>query len=695
LTGTARHTPSQDMFSAMQCILETLQHPGLKSLKSYQAEMDHSLQSLVEDLGVPSRHVTLRGRWWRRNGGPLLVSLDDNSRIAAAIPKTWGGYDIIAPARKEHWRVRSGNAGRVQSQAMCFYPSLPDKGLTFRQLVQFSIGRLVSYLWLILITSALASLVSMAIPWGASWIFDELIPTGSQPMLFQLCGLLAAICLAGWLFGLARSFSILALQGRISGDIQVSIWDRLLKIPPSFFRKFGTGDLLLRATSAETITRMLSGNLLEIVFAGFFSFFYFFLLFHFSPVLTGVALLLLVVAALPLMSAVIKIPMQRQFFELEGNLSNRMLEMVRGIAKLRASAAEGRAFSEWNHSFRQRCILNYRIGLLDTLVGVWNSGFHLFSMLAIYSTVMVFLPAEQRPTTGSFIGFLFAYGAFLTSTLAMLNTSFSLLALVPIYERAKPLLTTQPERDSGGLKPPALRGEIAVENLCFGYGGSLEKVLDDVSFRVEPGEFVAIIGPSGAGKSTLLRLLLGFEKATSGTIAFDGLSLDSLDLKAFRAQLGVVLQDSRPLPGTILQNLSGTDRVDRKQIWEALEQAGLKTDVEHMPMGIHTFVAEGGGTLSGGQAQRLLIAKALIHQPRLLLFDEATSALDNKAQAIVTEHIATLKLTRLVVAHRLSTIARADRILVFEKGRLVQNGSYQQLMNQPGLFRQLARKQEL
>jgi ABC-type bacteriocin/lantibiotic exporter with double-glycine peptidase domain len=238
-----------------------------------------------------------------------------------------------------------------------------------------------------------------------------------------------------------------------------------------------------------------------------------------------------------------------------------------------------------------------------------------------------------------------------------------------------------------------LSGEIEVSHVSFRYDPEGPAILHDISFKARAGEFVAIVGPSGSGKSTLLRLLLGFETPASGAIYYDGHDLAALDITAVRRQLGVVLQSSRVIPGTIFENIVGSSSFSLDDAWTAASKAGLAEDIESMPMGMHTFLGEGTSTLSGGQRQRLLIARAIVSRPRIILFDEATSALDNRTQAIVTASLDQLQATRVVIAHRLSTIVNADRILVMHTGRIVQSGTYAQLLEESGPFVELAQRQ--
>jgi ABC-type bacteriocin/lantibiotic exporter with double-glycine peptidase domain len=301
----------------------------------------------------------------------------------------------------------------------------------------------------------------------------------------------------------------------------------------------------------------------------------------------------------------------------------------------------------------------------------------------------------QKLSTGQFLAFSSAFGMFTAAVLGLIETGLHSLSVIPMYERAKPILTEQVEAQGSGDVRINLKGGIEVSHVAFRYEQHGPLILDDVNLRVEPNEFLAIVGPSGSGKSTLLRILLAFEAPTEGGVFFDGQALSSLDVRVVRQQIGVVLQNSRVMAGDIYSNIVGSTGLGLEAARRAAQQAAFDRDIDAMPMGMHTVVAQGGGTLSGGQRQRLLIARALAPQPRILFFDEATSALDNITQAAVSESLEALRVTRVVIAHRLSTIQHADRIVVLERGRVVETGRFDELMQRGGLFRELAKRQML
>jgi ABC-type bacteriocin/lantibiotic exporter with double-glycine peptidase domain len=303
-------------------------------------------------------------------------------------------------------------------------------------------------------------------------------------------------------------------------------------------------------------------------------------------------------------------------------------------------------------------------------------------------------PARGSMSASSFLTFNTSVTMVLSSVTQLTGALLSAASALPLFEQIEPVLGEVPEVRGGSTVPGTLTGEIEARQLSFRYSGDGPLVLDDVSFRIAPGEFVAVVGASGCGKSTLLRMLIGFDRPTSGDVLYDGQNLASLDQAAVRRQCGVVLQNAQPFTGSILDCISGPEPCTLEEAWEAAGMAGLAEDIRRMPMGMHTVLSDGGGTVSGGQRQRLMIAQALVRRPRIILLDEATSALDNETQRIVIESTRTLQATRVVIAHRLSTVLDADRVIVMSAGRIAQQGTPAELLaDTGGLFHELVRRQ--
>jgi ABC-type bacteriocin/lantibiotic exporter with double-glycine peptidase domain len=328
----------------------------------------------------------------------------------------------------------------------------------------------------------------------------------------------------------------------------------------------------------------------------------------------------------------------------------------------------------------------YRFGIFDA---IWPAA----STLAIIA--YIFVVRHGVFSAATFIAASAAFGQFLSSLLGLGDALVQVIRIIPIYERARPLLREKPEILEAHGDPGTLSGAIELRNLSFRYENAPAVTLDRIDLRIEQGSFVAIVGPSGSGKSTLFRLLLGFEKPNHGSVLYSGHDLASVDLSAVRRQIGSVLQSTGALQGSIFENIAGARYITHDQAWDAARRVGIADDIAQLPMQLETYLGSDGGGLSTGQRQRIAIARAIVTAPRILLFDEATSALDNETQGIVMKTLEQIAATRVVIAHRLSTIQNADRIVVLEGGRIVQDGTYADLVAASGPFAELARRQSI
>lgn len=647
---------------------------------------------------VRSRKVILDGHWHTHDSGALLgFLLDDGDDVQdervnpVALLPVGGGYELHDPRRDAAVRVDETVAHRLHPQAYQFYGSLPDRPLRPLDILRFSgRGSIRDVVFVMVIGLGLGSLATL-IPLLTAQVFDRLIPGAERGLLLQLTIVLALIYIGQSLFNVARGLAIVRFETRMDARLEAGVWDRLLNLPLPFFRQYSAGDLASRAAGIGQIRQILVGTTLGAILGALFSVWSFGLLFAINGSLAAVATLLVIGAMIPaILGSYYGLKRQRTVAALDGRIDGLLLQLLTGIAKLRVTAAENRAFSVWAKLFARRRDadvaaerINVRISLIQTVYPV------------VCSMVLYWMLAggdKLRVSTGMFLAFTAAFGSFLGSMLHLLDAALLSLAVIPLFERAKPILEAKAEHQGSGERVD-LKGEIEVNHVSFRYHPEGALILDDVSFHVHPGEFVALVGPSGSGKSTLLRLLLGFDNCSEGGVFYDGLALSSLDVRAVRKQIGVVMQNSRVLGGDIFTNIVGNTGRTQEEAWTAARNAALDKDIEGMPMGMHTVISQGGGTLSGGQRQRLLIARALATDPRLVFFDEATSALDNLTQATVSEGLASLRLTRVVIAHRLSTIRHADRIIVLVKGKVVQSGRFDDLVSVPGPFKTLAERQ--
>lgn len=653
-------------------------------------------RTIARYSGVRTRRLVLKGEWWKQDSGPLLAFVEADGRPVALLPRRRRGYDAYDPDAATTTRVTAEVAQSLTGIAHGFYRPFPAKSLTLSDLVAFGLRSASRDLVSIVAAGLVMGALGVVTPLVLGIVFDTVIPGAQRGQLVQIAVLLLANAVAVVFFGLVRSLALLRLEGKMDFATQAAVWDRLLRLPTRFFRDYSAGDLALRSLAITQIHAAVTGSALSAILSAVFSCFSFFLLFYYSPALALLATGLVTFAvAVTLGCSYLNLKHQRTMSAMAGRISGMVLEIVNGAAKFRVSGAEDRAFSKWAAAFAEQKRTAARARRLSNILAVFGSTFPVIATGVLFYGIatMSTQPAAGTMTTGEFLAFYAAFGQFLGAVLGLSSVAITLLQVVPLYERAKPILTTLPEVATGKVDPGELRGHIELAHVAFRYTADTPLVLRDLSLTIRPGELVAIVGPSGSGKSTMLRLLLGFESPESGSVYLDGKNLAGLDMEAVRRQMGVVLQHGKLMIGDIFNNIVGSAPLTLDDAWKAARMAGFDQDIKAMPMGMHTIVSEGGAGLSGGQRQRLMIARAIVGNPRILLFDEATSALDNRTQAIVTQALEGMDATRIVIAHRLSSVVRADRILVVEKGVLVQSGTYGELIEQDGAFAELALRQ--
>jgi len=655
------------------------------------------LRTIARFSAVRTRRLVLQGDWWKQDSGPMLAFLSADNRPVALLPRSVSGrgYDLFDPAQDTRVRVNRHAAGRLSGIAYVFYRPFPNRALSGWEVLRSGLQGSGRDLWGIVIAGFLASVLALVTPFATGIVFDSIIPGSDRGQLLQAVVFIVASAVAMALISLTRGYATLRVEGRLDIATQAAVWDRLLNLPATFFRKYSAGDLANRSLAISQIRSILSESVLTAIVSGLFSVSSIFLLFYYSPALSMVAVALAGAALAVMVGAgFLQLGLQRQSAESSGKLAGMVFEFVDGIAKFKVSGTEGRAFARWAAAFGAQKRMAASIRRIANVLSVFNASFPIVALLIIFAGVAGQIGTRGASlSTGGFLAFNVAFGQLLGSVFALGGGFLAMLRTVPLYTRVKPILEALPEIDAGKAEPGDLTGGIEVNHLAFRYSNDTPIILRDVSFSIRPGEFVALVGASGTGKSTLLRLLLGFERPLSGAIYYDGQDLAGLDLQEVRLQMGIVLQNGKLLPGDILTNIVGSAPLTVDDAWAAARMAGLEDDIKALPMGMYTMVSEGGKGLSGGQRQRLMIARAIVRKPRILIFDEATSALDNRTQEIVSRATEGMKATRIVIAHRLSTIMKADRILVLEGGAVVQSGSYSELMGRDGPFAELARRQ--
>jgi NHLM bacteriocin system ABC transporter ATP-binding protein len=669
----------------------------IRSRPESGARQGDLLTRICEASRVRARRVILREDWWRRDNGPLVGfrTVEGDPKVkepVALIPTSARSYELIDPVARTRTPVDAVVAEALSGDAFMFYPPLPERPVHKGDLLAMALRDRRDDLGTILLMGLCGGLLALLVPILTGQLFGNIIPSADRGQLAQIAMALIVAALASAAFQVTRSIAVLRLGGKLDGTVQSAVWDRLLSLPVSFFRRYTVGDLASRSMGIDSIRDMLTGNVLTSMVAAVFSLFSFALLFYYSwrLALLGTALVA-VLAGVTALLTWLQLRHQRALLAAQGKMSSLVFGLIHGISKLRVAGAEARAYARWAEGFaeqRRRALAAQRVANVQAS---FNPVYALMTSMAIFAVAG--FSSEASLPLGEFLAFNAAFGQFLAAVLTMIGVLSSVLTMIPVYERLSPILETVPEVDESKAEPGELAGEIEFSHVSFRYQQDGPLILDDVSFRAKPGEFIALVGPSGAGKSTCLRMVLGFEKPSSGSIYYDGQDVASLAVRSVRRQIGVVLQSGRPMAGSIISNILGSSNLGIDAAWEAARLAGLEDDIKGMPMGMHTVISEGAETFSGGQKQRMLIARALVNRPRIILFDEATSALDNRTQEIVSRSLERLKSTRIVIAHRLSTIQNADRIYVMEGGRVVEEGSYDELIQLGGSFAQLAERQ--
>jgi NHLM bacteriocin system ABC transporter ATP-binding protein len=655
------------------------------------AQKTPGLNEIAQSSKFEYRKITLNHGWWKTNSGPMLAFIGDNDPVVL-IPGASGSYKVKIPSKQTETKLTTEIAEQIGNYAYTFYKPFPFKQITPIEFLKFIYQSCKKEFLFMVAAGTVGGLLTLFIPLLTGIIIDSVIPQSDRLRLYGF-GLAIVFSVIALIFAqIIRSLSYLRLDTKIDYLIQSALWDRLIHLPVSFFKKFSSGELAAKANSIARLKQILTYSVLNTVIYNFFMIFNLFILFYYDLLLGFLSSGLFLIYLAVILAASIKIKKKNfRIIQYENRITSFINQVLNSISKIKIAGTEKLAFKMWTDKYSLKQKENLNVKRTSNFVIILNSVFPLFAIIFIF--YMFSLESYRGLSAGTLIAFLTAFNIFLLSVVQISNASVLFFMSIPLYDNSKEILYTLPEYAAAKEDIKELRGEIELNHVYFRYSKEGKYILSDISLNIKPGEFIAIVGTSGSGKSTLMRLLLGFETPEMGAVYYDKHNVDSIDISSLRRQVGTVLQNSRLFPGNIYSNIAGVGNFAVDDVIEAAKMVGLDEDLKTMPMGVFTYVNEGVSTLSGGQRQKILLAKALINRPAVILLDEATSALDNESQNIVTDTLEKIQATRIIVAHRLSTVKFADRIYVLEKGKIAEYGTYEELMGREEKFTELVKRQ--
>lgn len=656
-------------------------------------DMNEVLEYLMRPYGIMRRTVKLEKGWHRDAVGAMLGTRADDGSVVALIPHRVAGYRFYDRKTGKYVNLRGKNENLVLDEAVAFYKPFPLKRMNIASFMKYLVEQVApSDLAFLGGATAVATLVAMLMPKLNNMLFSDVLASGSGQALLGIAIFMICTTLSVLMVNIIQSLAMMRVNTKLGINVQAAAMMRLLTLPANFFRSYSSGEMSSRVSYISSLADQLVRMALSTGLTSIFSLAYVTQIYVYAPALVAPALVIILVnVVVSAVTMLLQVKISKQQMELSAKNDGMCHGLITGIQKIRLSGAEHRAFARWGKLYAKSAQLIYNPPMILKVSRVLGTAISVIGTMVLY-----YAAVKSKVSISEYYAFNTAYGMVFGAFMTLAGTATTIANIKPTLDMVRPILETVPEIDETKKMVTQLKGGIELNNVSFRYSEDMPMILDNLSLKIHPGQYVAIVGKTGCGKSTLMRTLLGFETPQKGAVYYDGQDLKSLDPKSLRRRIGTVMQDGKLFMGDVYSNIVITAPwLTLDDAWEAAEIAGIAEDIRRMPMGMHTIISEGQGGISGGQRQRLMIARAVAPKPKILMFDEATSALDNLTQKQVSEALDKMKCTRIVIAHRLSTIRQCDRIIVLDGGRIIEDGTYEQLIAKNGYFAELVARQRL
>ena len=658
-------------------------------LKTLEEKLDY----LLSAADIMYREVQLERGWHVDSMGPLITTLEESGAVITVLHNSAGVYVYRDPVSGREVRVNASEEKKIGTKAYCFYQPLPLRSLRMKDLFQYMTATLrMSDIVSFLISVLAITLTGMVTTKLNHILISEVVIYGSNQLLGAVLSFMFFMTIGTFLITIIRQLVLSRIRMKLTVNVEAATMMRVLSLPADFFKSYSSGELSQYVSYMSSLCSTLVDTLFSTTITGVFSLIYIVQIFSYARSLVVPSLIVTILTvALSLAANMLQASRNKEQMELAAKERGLTYAFINGIEKIRLSGAENRVFAKWIDLYTKEANLKFNLPALIKFNSVFTAAISLIGTIIMY-----YVAVRSQVSVADYFAFNAAYAYVSAAFTSISSMAIAAATIKPSLEMIRPLMEAEPEKNEGRESLAGITGNIELSHVTFRYEENGRKILDDLSLRITARQYVAIVGRTGCGKSTLLRLLLGFEKPEKGAIFYDRKDIQTLDLGSLRRQIGTVLQEGDLFSGSIFENITITNpNLTLDDAWTAAEIAGLADDIRAMPMGMSTMLQEGSGGVSGGQRQRIMIARAVAPKPKLLLFDEATSALDNITQKQVSEALDKMRCTRIVIAHRLSTIRHCDRILVMDGGKIVEDGTYEELIEKNGIFADLVARQRL